>query len=196
MKVIPMKLRPLAAALMLATSACANVAMAAAPAASPVFCSDSFIVENGGYVSCQGPLSGNIATGRVNTASFAGYGDFELTSVSGTGSFSVALDTEKSGTLNFGAAQTGFFVVGIKGGPGFSLYLFDGGRNGISSLDFDTFGIVTGGGRAGPGLSHAALFTSLSAGPTPPIPEPASALLLLAGLGAVGFVARRRSAGQ
>ena len=146
-------------------------------------------VGNTGYQACQGPISGNIAPGQTNTASFASL-TYNLVGKSDDalfGPFSSNPSGSTSGTLSFDTAQKGLFVLGIKGGPDYSLYLFNGGSSGITSLNWDTLGITTGGGKAGPGLSHFALFTS-----TTPIPEPETYALMLAGLGVIGFIARRR----
>ena len=169
-------------------------AVHAAKPASSVICSDSTSTTgNAGYVECQGSITGNIAPGQVNTATFAGYDTFDLVGTSddaSAGPFSVDVSGYASGTLSFDTVQKGYFVLGIKGGPTFSLYLFNGGTDGISTLSFDTLGISKGNGSAGPGLSHFALFTA-PAGPVASIPEPNVGAMILAGLGVVGFVVSR-----
>jgi hypothetical protein len=174
----------------------ATPAMASQPPAPAVACGDSVAtVGNAGYLDCQGPTPGNISPGQVDTASFAGYGTFNLVGASndpGAGPFQSDPGGQTSGTLTFDNVQKGFFVLGIKGGADYSLYLFDGGSTGISTLNFDTLGIVTGGGNAGPGLSHLALFTQPYV--TPSIPEPETYALMLGGLGLVSWLARRRKA--
>jgi PEP-CTERM motif len=166
------------------------------PTTSPtpaVNCFDSLAtIGNTGYVACQGPVSGNIAAGQTNSATFAGYGTFNLVGKSddnGFGPFSASPGTGTTGTLTFDGVVKGLFVLGIKGGPDYSLYLFDGGTAGIHTLSFDTLGIVKGNGQAGPGLSHLALFGSA---PVAAVPEPETYAMLLAGLGLVAAGVRRR----
>ncbi len=176
-----MKLKPLAVA--------TTLTLASVGALAAVQCADSSATTgNAGYVSCQGPTSGNIAPGQTSTALFSGFGSFNLMGKSddaGFGPFASNPGAVTSGTLSFDTPQTGFFVLGLKGGPDYSLYLFNGGAAGISTLSFDTLGIVKGNGSAGPGLSHLALFTQ-------PVPEPESYALMLAGLAVVGSIVRRR----
>jgi hypothetical protein len=183
-----MKLKPLAAAAALALASLGASAQSLGASAT-VLCSNSTATTaNAGYVSCQGPTSGNIAPGQTNTALFSGFGTFNLVGKSddaGFGPFSANPGSGTSGSLSFDSPQTGFFVLGIKGGPSYSLYLFNGGVAGISALNFDTQGIVKGNGSAGPSLSHLALFAQ-------PVPEPESYALMLAGLGVVGAIVRRR----
>lgn len=178
-----MKLESLFAAVLLAWLSLGASATAA------VTCSNSTLTtSNVGYVDCQGPIGGNIAPGQTNTATFSGYGTFSLVGKSddfGFGPFAFNPGAGTSGTFSFDKAQTGYFVLGIKGGPDYSLYLFNGGAAGISALNFDTFGIGKGNGSAGPGLSHLALFAQ-------PVPEPESYLLMLAGLLVVGSIVRRQ----
>ncbi len=145
-------------------------------------------VGNVGYISCQGALGGNIAAGQTDTAMFAGYGSFGLVGTSGSagfGPFSANPGSGTSGVLNFDSPQTGYFVLGIQGGPTYSLYLFNGGLAGITALSFSTFGIATVDGNPGPNLSQLALFAA-------PVPEPSTYALMLAGLAVVGSIAGRR----
>jgi hypothetical protein len=179
-------------------SALATTAVLALAAAAPaqaslgsrnVVCGDSIdTTENAGYIACQGPLAGNIAAKQNNVATFAGYGSFAY--VGATNDEGFTFDGNPGsvtfGDVTFTEPVFGHFVLGIKGANSYSLYLFDGGDAGISTLMFDTFGIVKGNGNAGPGLSHAVLFAPM------PVPEPGTWALLAAGLGAVGFMARRR----
>jgi PEP-CTERM motif len=186
-----MNLRPFLA--LSALTAVLSVSAHAAPRAKPALpaCADSFLmVSNPGYIACQGALEGNIASNKVNTATFAGYGTFDLVGISGDTSGAFTADPGKvgSGTLNLGGISNGLFVIGLKGGPTYSLYLFDAalvGPTGVSEIKFDTLGIAKGSNGAGPGLSHAALFMQ-------PVPEPGTWALMAAGLAVVGGLARRR----
>lgn len=173
--------------LLLATTL--SMASLTASAVTGVQCGDSAAtVSHAGYLACQGVLGGNIAAGQTDTATFSGFGTFNLVGTSdgaGFGPFTSNPSGSTAGALSFDAAQSGYFVLGIKGGPTYSLYLFNGGLAGISALNFDTLGVAKGNGDAGPGLSHFALFTA-------PVPEPGTYALMLAGLAVVGCVAGRR----
>lgn len=176
-------------------SLCASLALAAVSttALADVGCEDSTAITGSfGYMACAGSFSGNISAGQNSLVSFDGYGAFSLlgtTDDADEGPF-IAL-TQTPGSLTFDAPVEGLFVLGIKGGPTYSLYLFDGGDTGISSISFDTLGVAKGNGKAGPDLSHAALF--MPAGlPVSAVPEASSYAMLLAGLGMLGVVVRRR----
>lgn len=90
-----------------------------------------------------------------------------------------------SGSLTFGMALTDPFVLSVKFGREWSAYSFDVDVAAGTSWSF------SGGPAQGGGLSHGSLFTS-SELVTNPVPEPETYAMMLAGLAAVGFVARRR----
>ena len=104
-------------------------------------------------------------------------------------SYEVSSGGSNSGTLNFGGPISGVFAIALKAGDAFSLYKFDGGVSGISSINYDTLGV---GFFSGPNnilhtnqdLSHADIYL--------PVPEPETYAMLLAGLGLLGFMARHR----
>ena len=162
-------------------------AHAAPPLAPAVSCEDSLAtVANAAYAGqCQGSFTGNISEGKVATAVFGNL-SFSLagTSEDDGGGFANQPEDQFTGTLELDTPITGLFVIGIKGANSYSLYLFDGGASGVSSIGFDTLGVFKGNGAPGPGLSHAALFTA-------PVPEPGTYALMLVGLCAVGLTARR-----
>lgn len=96
------------------------------------------------------------------------------------------IDISSGGLINFATLLSGDTVVafhwgnfdgeGVKGSGNVSaIYRFDAGA-GLDSFNVD----VT------QGLSNAAVYV------TTPVPEPSTYALMLAGLGAVGFIARRR----
>lgn len=94
-----------------------------------------------------------------------------------------------SGTLTFSSAVPYLFAVTLKAGNGYNAYLFDGGLDGISSVDYSI----------NKSLSHANLWTFTGQSDTygcggvcAPIPEPQTYAMMLAGLAGLGFVAWRR----
>lgn len=178
-------------------------ALMAAPAmalnTSSISCSaSSTTTSQPGYVSCLGSFVGNmdnqltgssgiftaIANGfQLNTNQY-----FSSESFNAVGNpFSQNEGNNDDGILNFDRAQTGKFVIGIKQANGFSLYLFDASHvvGGLNQIAIDSNGVQRNGGRV---ISHAGFFGA----PTSAVPEPETYGMMLAGLGALALVARRR----
>lgn len=182
------KLSALALAALVASASLASAKPVPAPTVS---CSTSNL---SGSTDCEGPFSGNPSPDipgatffgkddwvEINKAeSGNGWEDGVVKITSGAGS--------TSGMFELAAnAYTGFehYMIAIKGGPSFSVYLMDGTT---LSGDWNTDGIVKGNGQPGPGLSNFSLWGS----PTV-VPLPAGGWLLLTGLAGLGFARRRRA---
>lgn len=91
-----------------------------------------------------------------------------------------------SGTLTFAPPVNSPFAIALKASDSFSLYYYSGAV-GVTSIDFITDGTSLNDKGKPQDLSHATLYLA-------PVPEPESYALMLAGLAAVGFMARRRKA--
>jgi len=98
-----------------------------------------------------------------------------------------------SGTLTFANPVKGLFALALKASNQFSLYLFDGGTAGITSIAFTTVGTSVNGHGIPQGLSHASLYDADVVPTVTPTPEPSTYLLMVTGLGLVGLVRRRRA---
>lgn len=99
-------------------------------------------------------------------------------------------DTNGGASLNFPTSLD--FAVGLKGGTEYALWSFDNAA--VDGSDSGTFSIVfTNNGGNVPALSHLIVFgREASGGIANSVPEPETYAMLLAGLGLVGFAARRK----
>lgn len=176
--------------------AAAALAATLAPgmAQAAVACTDSIRTDdlglNPSYVSCTGSFVGNLpeVTITYDGADYAYIGKTENSDITGAGPFGAYGTDFKSGTLTFDEAWTGSFIVGLKAGNDYSLYKFESALP-VYAIAFDTLGVSVNRNGIGNGLSHVALY---GGEPVPAIPEPGTYALMLAGLGAISFVARRR----
>ncbi|CAN5920302.1 hypothetical protein BH11GEM2_BH11GEM2_12070 [soil metagenome] len=103
-----------------------------------------------------------------------------------------------TGRLAFDNPIVGFFAIALKSSTSFSIYLFNGGPAGISSVDFTTIGTSLTKRGIAQDLSHASLYdyadviaTALAVAV---VPEPASLALLATGMLALAGVVRSRKA--
>lgn len=163
---------------------------------------------------CYGVVSGNINNGDASTLNAMNWGagwtyfdstdpndapggafmglTFSVTATPGTsGSWTLTgTDTNFGAPLNFPTSLD--FAVGLKGGNEYALWGFDNAA--VTGTDSGTFSIVfTNNGGNTPNLSHLIVFGRVaSGGSIAAIPEPETYAMLLAGLGLVGFAARRK----
>lgn len=161
-------------------------------AVSPATCSVSdFTIGEADASMCEGAYRGNDSNSELDGI-FDINGWTEIAKVemrkNRSGSFTTgSLTVNRNGTWSVSSWGNNSPVMAvIKGGNTFSAYLL--GDLTATFGTWNTDGVLKGNNRPGPGLSHLTIY---SGDPTPtPIPLPAAGWMLLAGLG--GLVAMRR----
>jgi hypothetical protein len=177
------------------------LALAAALAAAPAHALDTTgiacdgqgttMTSQPGYLDCSGAFDGNSSNQDVPAQILADWGLSGLTVTDVTG----ANGNATTGSFTF-ADMASPFVLALKAGDAFSLYLFDAHT---TSINFDTLGVGFFSGNKTPiphfgqGLSHATLYGSST---VTAVPEPETYALLMAGLAFVGWASRRRQRQQ
>jgi hypothetical protein len=151
--------------------------------------------------ACLGYVGGNDSAGELAAlvggaswnglalASLTQYKDSAATVVGSSVSLFDAVQSasdESKGSLSFLRTISGPFIVTLKGGNEVAAYYYAGGVSAGTVFSFDIPGT------SGAGFSHASVFAATSA-ITAAVPEPQTYAMLLAGLAALGFVARRRA---
>lgn len=161
----------------------ANAADSVATTLIPVTpsCAAGDLVGSGfSFMSCAGFYSGNFITGNANDKLAVNNVLTGLGLLGTGGTFLEKLDFGSGSTIDFATVLSGITYIGIhRGGAGDGEQRSAFYKLNVTSDPVFTFTLG--------GLSNAAVYKTAAA-----IPEPETYALMLAGLGVVGFIARRR----
>lgn len=184
-----------------ATSAQAQLELAPGPSCTAfdgfLFSTATSTGNAASYVRCAGAFFGNDAGSLLPDVMAymasewgfdAMYGGTTDGGAGGDGPFG-AFDAEMTaGTLVFDVPVSGLFGIALKADGKFSLYQFDTGGEGWTSLYVETGGVALNASGGPQALSHGSLFLTSSS----VVPEPGAVVLLGTGLLGLALVARRR----
>ena len=133
--------------------------------------------SGGSYSSGTSYSGGGTYSGGTRSYTYGG-----SSSDANNGPFTTNPMVSSNGTLTFKNQMSGAFVIGLEAGGYYSYYSFNA-PTAISSLTYSS----TNGVAFNQPLAYASMYYAVA-----PVPEPQTYALILAGIGAVAFMGKRR----